>query len=355
MNETIIPRPPRWLKRRLRRDAAKTREADHRTRLQIVLLYDEGLGTARIADLLGTVPSRAINVLHRFRDLGEEGLLDRRRENGSPKVDDDLLQALAELLAGSPEDCGWERPTWTREILGAELAIRTGVVLSERTIGRMLEALGARWGAARPVVFCPWSSTKKNRRLREIRDLLENLPRGHVAYFVDEVDIHLNPRIGRDWMLRGQQKRIVTPGKNQKRYVAGALSSDGRDLRWITGVKKDSWLFISLLEELRRKNPGAEQIHVVLDTFKIHDSQAVQRYLAQFGNLFVLHFLPPYCPDDNRIERLWRELHANATRNHRQKTIEDLMTKVARFLARERARRRKRARGFTSVKVEVAA
>jgi len=33
---------------------------------------------------------------------------------------------------------------------------------------------------------------------------------------LDEVDIHLNPKIGGDWMLAGQQRRILTPGKNQK-------------------------------------------------------------------------------------------------------------------------------------------
>lgn len=43
--------------------------------------------------------------------------------------------------------------------------------------------------------------------------------------YVDEVDIHLNPKIGADWQLRGQQKRVVTPGKNEKYYLAGALYS----------------------------------------------------------------------------------------------------------------------------------
>ena len=41
--------------------------------------------------------------------------------------------------------------------------------------------------------------------------------------YADEVDVHLNPKIGRDWMLPGQQRRIVTPGKNEKFYLAGAL------------------------------------------------------------------------------------------------------------------------------------
>lgn len=32
------------------------------------------------------------------------------------------------------------------------------------------------------------------------------------VFYEDEVDIHLNPKIGADWQLRGQQKRVVTPG-----------------------------------------------------------------------------------------------------------------------------------------------
>ncbi|HET6249507.1 MAG TPA: transposase, partial [Tepidisphaeraceae bacterium] len=45
-----------------------------------------------------------------------------------------------------------------------------------------------------------------------------------------------------------------------------------------------------------------------------------------------LHFLPPYCPDHNKIERQWRDLHANVTRNHRCVTIEELMKNVYNWL-----------------------
>ncbi len=34
----------------------------------------------------------------------------------------------------------------------------------------------------------------------------------HSVFYEDEVDIHLNPKIGDDWQLRGQQKCVVTPG-----------------------------------------------------------------------------------------------------------------------------------------------
>jgi hypothetical protein len=44
-----------------------------------------------------------------------------------------------------------------------------------------------------------------------------------------------------------------------------------------------------------------------------------------FGAKVVLHFLPPYCPDHNRIERVWLDLYANVTRNHRCKTMKHLL------------------------------
>jgi hypothetical protein len=50
------------------------------------------------------------------------------------------------------------------------------------------------------------------RHLRTIWKVLDRRRSDEVAYFADEVDAHLNPRIGRDWMLRGRQKLVLTPG-----------------------------------------------------------------------------------------------------------------------------------------------
>ena len=68
------------------------------------------------------------------------------------------------------------------------------------------------------------------------------------VFYVDEVDIHLNPKIGRDWMLRGTQKKVVTPGKNKKRYVYGALPVGDGDLVYTTARRKNSAGFVVFLE-----------------------------------------------------------------------------------------------------------
>jgi hypothetical protein len=40
----------------------------------------------------------------------------------------------------------------------------------------------------------------------------------------------------------------------------------------------------------------------------------------------------PYSPDHNRIERLWQDLHANVTRNHRHQTLDSLCEAVSQYL-----------------------
>jgi len=87
-----------------------------------------------------------------------------------------------------------------------------------------------------------------------------------------------------------------------------------------------------MLERLLKVYPNAPVIHVVLDNFRIHSSKQVQAWMEEKGHRIRLHFLPPYCPDDNKIERKWRDLHANVTRNHRRQTIEELMADVRRWL-----------------------
>jgi transposase len=154
------------------------------------------------------------------------------------------------------------------------------------------------------------------------------------------VDIHLNPKIGLDWMNRGQQKEVVTPGQNQKRYLAGAMNARTGELTVVEGGRKNSALFLELLKALEEDYPEARRIHVILDNYRIHSSRLVQMAMQTLSGRIVLHFLPPYCPNDNKIERLWLDLHSEVTRNHRCPTMEALMNQVRRFI-KARARCRK--------------
>lgn len=331
----IVVHLRRWEQRRVQRAVRKSRDAGLRTRSLIILHAAAGKRSGDIAEAVGYDPSAVLKVIHRFLAESEDGLRDHRADNGQPKVDAALREALGALVARSPQDYGWARPTWTQELLARQLRATTGVRVSETTVGRMLAELGIRWGMARPTVACPWAPRAQQRRLRAIARRLATLPANEEAFYEDEVDVHLNPRIGRDWMLPGTQKEVLTPGQNQKHYLAGALNTRTGQVLWVGNGRKNSSLFLLLLHRLREAFPRARTLHVILDNYGIHSSTLVQRALTeQFGDRIVLHFLPPYSPKHNRIERLWRELHANVTRNHRCRTLPELLHNVEAFLRR---------------------
>ena len=329
----IVVRLSNRVKRRLRKRLHRTRDARLKLRYQIGFLWAQGWSSGAIAVALGCAKSTAQRWAHRFRAEGEAGLQDRRTGNGEPKVDADLRQALAEMLKRPPTHYGWQRPNWTRELMALQLAAETGVQVSVTTIDRMLRALGARWGEPRPVVACPWPKRAKAQRIAQIRRFLRRLPPDQVAVYQDEVEVHLNPKIGRDWMLPTRQREVWTPGQNVKQHVAGAFEPRTGRLVWVWGERRNSALFIDLLRALLEAYPTPRRIHVILDNCGIHDSQATQEALATPDlQQVTLHFLPPYSPLHNPIERLWRDLHDNVTRNHTCRSIDELAVRVDHFL-----------------------
>ena len=333
--DDIVRHLTRWDKRRLRKRVRKCRDAALRTRYLIILNLAEGRSPTETARLLEVSRTNVYHVAGRFRQAGEAGLVDRREENGQHKLDDDYLGALYEVAECSPLEHGWRRPTWTREMLVETMFQKTGVRIHVATMSRALKRIGARRGRPKPTVGCPWSKRAKNRRLRRIRKLLEDLPEDEVAYWEDEVDVHLNPKIGLDWMVRGQQKEVPTPGQNVKRYLAGAQNVRTGELAWVESESKNSLLFLLLLWELVQRHPEAKVIHVILDNYSIHKTRQVKASLKTPGGRRIrLHFLPPYCPDHNKIERTWQDLHANVTRNHCCPDMLSLMREVRVYLRR---------------------
>ena len=231
------------------------------------------------------------------------------------------------------------RPTWTRELLCLEMMRQGWSVVAVCTMGPALAQIGARLGMPKPVVMCPWPHDARKCVLVGIRRLERRASADEPVFYSDEVDIHLNPKIGRDWMLRSQQRRIVTPGKNKMFYIAGALDVRTGRLHTTGAEQKNAALFCHLLWLLASRYRRARRIHVVLDNYGIHSAHLTRKTLAALGGRIELHFLPPYCPDANRIERVGQDLHANVTRNHCCKSMDVLLANCRRYLENYRWRR----------------
>jgi len=147
--------------------------------------------------------------------------------------------------------------------------------------------------------------------------------------FQDEVDVHLNPKIGSCWMPRGEQAEVRTPGNNERRHVASSL-------HWRTGSLvvsplgrcRNSRLFVNHLEHLRRRLSSYRVIHVICDSAAFHRSREVQSYLARWNHRLKLHFLSKYAPETNPIEPVWWHFHETMIRNHRCRSLSELLNRA---------------------------
>jgi transposase len=327
-----VPRMSRVERRQLVRQGRRSGDPYTALRFQAVASLGAGSSSPQVAAALEIARSTVIGAADRFLSDGVAGLYDRRRGNGARKADERFDCVLVRLLGRTPQDFGWQRPTWTRELLCLQMKLEGFPAVAVCTMGRALSRVGARLGTPKPIVLCPWPRDRRLRVLATIRRLEARASAEEPVLYSDEVDIHLNPKIGRDWMLRAHQRRIVTPGKNQKFYLAGALDVRTGRLHTTGAASKNAALFCQLLWLLASRYRRARRVHLIVDNYGIHKARLTRKTLAAFGGRIVLHFLPPYCPDSNRIERVWQDFHANVTRNHRCKTLQRLLDNARHYL-----------------------
>jgi len=299
-------------------------------RCRIILLLADGESVRSVEDKVGCVRSTVYQTQYRFADEGIEGLLDKRLQPGPRKATRRVRDQLLDYLDHVPRDYGWQRSNWTLELFALQLECDTGVKLSGSHIRQVLREEKCRRGRPRPGLAIP----VRGRRavLNRIYALVRRARAEEEVFFVDEADLDLNPRIGLTYIKQGQQPVVLTPGKNVKYYLAGALNARTGNLVYTHGPRKNSGLFINLLEILHRTYRRARVIHLVLDNYIIHKSRTTREAIERFDHRIQLHFLPPYSPNHNRIERLWKQMHDNVTRNHKHQTMPSLWKDVTWFL-----------------------
>lgn len=302
----------------------------HGRRALAVLRLSEGANAYQVARQLHAAPSSVYRWARWFREDGVRALMQDARGRRASTVNDELKARVLELIDTPPQTLGYLRSTWSSELLALALRQLHGFRIHASTVRRVLPTLGIVWRRARPTLNR--KDPRKAEKLKAIDEALSRCDARTAVFYVDEVDIDLLPRIGFGWRRRGKnaQSAVVTPGQNEKHYVAGALHASTGKLVWVDGFAKNTPLFISLLEAIRARYRGARRIVLVLDNYRIHKADAVQRWLAE-NPKFELCFQPVYHPWVNQIERLWKAMHDTVTRNHRCKSLPELCKHVAAF------------------------
>jgi transposase len=236
-------------------------------------------------------------------------------------------RSLVAFLKRTPQIFGWCRTRWSCATLCLQLAAQRGTRVSRETVRRTLHQLGYAWKRARHAAKD--DDPERIQKLARIRHVAEHLRPSEVLFFVDELDIHLLPKLGYEWMLKGTQREVLTPGTNQKHYLAGALNFLSGKILHVTSERKNRWLFIDLLMAIGRAYPAAkiEKIYVVADNYRIHKAKAVVEWLGHHPR-FEIIWLPSYCPKANPIERAFGDVHDKCTRNHKRTRLAELVSDV---------------------------
>ena len=238
-----------------------------------------------------------------------------------------LTRSLGAIRKKAPRVYGWCRTRWSCATLAATLQAKHGIEVSAETVRRWLHEMGWVWKRAKLVAKD--DDPHRIERLARIRFQSEHLQAHEMMVCADERDIHLLPKVGAAWMPQGTQEEVMTPGKNEKHYLAGALHLATGKLLYCLGPRKNNGLFRDLLSLLDTTYPapGVTHRYVVADNYCMHKAKAVEQWLAKHPR-FTLLWLPTYCPRANPIERVFGDVHDKCTRNHKRKRLRDVVQDV---------------------------
>jgi len=116
-------------------------------------------------------------------------------------------------------------------------------------------------------------------------------------------------------MPRGDRLEIPAPGTNRKIPIYGALNYRTNEVSYRTGSGKNAMGFLSFLAQLAQQYQGRHGI-LVLDNASYHTAGVVRNYLAELNSLFEVIWLPPYSPELNDIERIWKYVKGASLANY---------------------------------------
>lgn len=322
----------------LRRLYRRTDNADVRSRCQMVLLSAQGHSAAEIAELTFFDQDTVLFWFDRYETEGLKGLQDRPRSGRPPKMTGSSRNDLEQAIDQDPREAGHLFSIWTCGDLADYLVQRGHLRVAAETIRRHLWALGFR--IVRPVLSISSPDPDYDAKVKHLAELKAEARSGKIILlYEDEVDLNLLPGIIGCWTRRGQQRRVPTPGQNQKRYGFGAVNFMTGQVTWLIGERKNSDHFCTLLEQVVEQYcPGdtwqGPKVVLVVDNYIIHRSKKTNALLARYADRLVAVALPTYSPKLNPIELLWKHLRRKVTHNHLFNSIAALIEAVEAFFAR---------------------
>jgi transposase len=204
----------------------------------------------------------------------------------------------------------------------------SGIKYNHKGLVKLLHRLGFTYKKTK-LVPSKADAEKQQEFVDKFNDLKANLKENEVIYFADAVHPQHNTKIACEWIPKGQEKEIKSNTGRTRVNINGVLNPETKEVV----VREDKTInaesTIKLYKEIEKKNKDKDKIYVIADNAKYYKNIALQEYLET--SKIEQIFLPPYSPNLNLIERLWKFMKKKIINNKYYEKSSEFKQKILEF------------------------
>jgi transposase len=291
-------------------------------RANALLLLDDGFSCEAAAKAL-YVDDDTVRGWYELWSSGGEGALKSFDFKGAKRT------LSAEQEAVLIQDLAARLFLTSREV-HAHILAKFGVGFSRSGLIKYLNRLGFEY--RKPKALPAQANVEAQKAfIAAYEKLMNALGADEVVYFADAVHPEYQSRPAYGWVRKGDKVAVRRTTGRKRLNLHGALCLEDFDCQIIEGDTISAETTVRLLERLSARHADKSRIHVFLDNARYHHAKDVKAWLAQPDCRVELHFLPPYAPNLNAIERLWAVMHRNVTHNRYYPTETEFIQAVTMF------------------------
>ncbi|MCB1969678.1 MAG: IS630 family transposase [Geminicoccaceae bacterium] len=212
------------------------------------------------------------------------------------------------------------------------IAEKFGVDYSKSGAIRLMNRLGFTYRKPKPLPAVA-GEAEQSAHIAAYEALTNRLEADESVVFADAVHPEHQSRPAHGWFARDEAVAIRTTSGRSRLNIHGAFDLETARLTWVEGERISARTTSSLLQKLETAYPDKRRIHVFLDNARYHHANLLKDWLSRPDCRIRLHFLPPYAPHLNLIERLWGIMHQHVTHNRYYPKFGGFADAITGFLA----------------------